>query len=330
MLDRPAYSPLSPCALAEVMATELTQTPPQAVERITAEIRRRHAAAVDAVLFYGSCLRTGTTPRGVLDFYVLVSSYRAAYTRRLLSVLNAGLPPNVFYVEVGVGPDILRAKYAVISTADFERGAGPCDVAPIVWARFCQPARLVFVRNPAVQATVIRAASQAVLTFIERTVPLMAGAGATRSFRTADLWQTGFRETYRTEFRPERPDTIRLLYAADPQRYDRVTRLGMDELGRQYGWTYREQARVWTVSLPAWDRRAVWTSWRLRIMLAKTLYALRLLKTTLTFDDWLPYVVWKLGRHTGVWVELSARQRRRPLVWGWSVLFRLLRRRVLR
>ena len=58
--------------------------------------------------------------------------------------------------------------------------------------------------------------------------------------------------------------------------------------------------------------------------------AVRLFKTALTFDDWLPYVLWKLGRHSGVWVELSERQRRYPLLFGWPVLFKLLRQRALR
>ena len=314
--------------LTDFLAEELTRPAPEAAQRVAAEIQRRHAASVDAVLFYGSCLRTGITTDRVLDFYVLVRSYRATYAYRWLRALNAALPPNVFYIEVGRGPDVLRAKYAVISTEDFVRAAGARAVTPIVWARFCQPARLVYVRDAAVREAAVHAMRQAVVTFVGSAVPLLDDVG--RSFRPADLWQTGFRETYRTEWRAEQPDAVRALYAADPERYDRVARLGLRELTAGGDFTFREEAGRWMVDVPPRVRAAARSRWRQRVVPAKTLYALRLLKTALTFDDWLSYVVWKLGRHGGVRIELTERQRRWPLVWGWPVLVRLLRRRVLR
>ena len=316
--------------LTALLAQEWTQPVPESVQVVATEIQQRHAEAIDAVLFYGSCLRTQQTADTVLDFYVLVRSYRSFYTRGLLRWLNALLPPNVFYIEVRQGPQTLRAKYAVISTADFERATTPAVVPAIIWARFCQPTRLVFTRSEEVQNRVIHAATQATLTFLSRVIPFFARHDLSRSFLLADLWQRGFRETYRTELRTERPETIRALYTASPERYDRVAQLGLQLLERQGKYVCRESDGQWAVAMP-W--RARWTgrvSWAVRATGAKCLYAVRLFKTALTFDDWLPYVLWKLGRHTGVWVELSERQRRYPLLLGWPVLFKLLRQRALR
>ena len=100
--------------LTELFLEELTQPVPQEADIIAAEIQCRHGQAVDGVLFYGSCLRTQKMTDAVLDFYVLVRSYRAAYEQPMLRWLNALLPPNVFYLEMGHGPQTLRAKYAVI------------------------------------------------------------------------------------------------------------------------------------------------------------------------------------------------------------------------
>ncbi len=317
-------------ALTALLSQEWTQPVPEAVQAVAAEIQRRHAEAIDAVLFYGSCLRTRQTADAVLDFYVLVRSYRSFYSQRLLRWLNALLPPNVFYIEVRQGPRTLRAKYAVISTADFEAATTPAIVPAIIWARFCQPARLVFARSEAVQNRVIHAATQATLTFLSRAMPFCARNDLSRSFPLADLWQKGFRATYRTELRTERPETIQALYAASPERYDRVARLGLRLLERQGRCVCRESDGQWAIAMP---RRARWAgrvSWAVRATGAKCLYAVRLFKTALTFDDWLPYVLWKLGRHSGVRVELSERQRRYPLLLGWPVVFKLLRQRVLR
>ena len=45
-------------------------------EALVAEIRRKHGGAEKALLFYGSSLRAGEASGKMLDFYVLVDSYR--------------------------------------------------------------------------------------------------------------------------------------------------------------------------------------------------------------------------------------------------------------
>ena len=103
-----------------------------AVTAMADAIRRRHGGAVAALLFYGSCLRRGGV-EGVLDFYVIVDSYGAAYERRFLALLNRVLPPNVFYVECDHAGARLRAKYAVFSQRDFDaRGGGRTGCARVV------------------------------------------------------------------------------------------------------------------------------------------------------------------------------------------------------
>ena len=316
--------------LTSFLTHELAQPVPEEAGAIAAEIQARHGEAVDAILFYGSCLRTRKMKEAVLDFYVLVRSYREMYQKPLLRWLNALLPPNVFYIEVAHQSDILRAKYAVISSADFEHATTPAVIPAIIWARFCQPARVAYARSAAVQERVVRAAVQATMTFLSRAIPLFASPRFDRPFLLADLWHQGFQATYQTEFRTEQPETIQALYRADPERYDHVARLGLQHLEQQGMYTSREKDGQWMICMPHSQRRLQGLNWTVRATLAKCLYAIRLLKTALTFDDWLPYVLWKLGRHSGVWVQLTERQRRYPLIWGWPVLLRLLRQRALR
>jgi hypothetical protein len=84
------------------------------------------------------------------------------------------------------------------------------------------------------------------------------------------------------------------------------------------------------VILPAdskvWARRG-WS--RLRV-LAKLVYFVQLLKSAATFGDWLPYVLWKLERHTGKKIVPSERQRRYPYLFGWPLLLKVLWQRDLR
>src|SRR4029079_825722 len=131
--------------LRAVVAEELALPVDPRARAMAASIAARHGDASRAVLFYGSCLREKKLDGLMLDFYLIVSDYRAAYDKRWLAVANRLIPPNVFHFE----HDGLVAKYAVLSEADFHRLIGPETSSVSVWARFAQPSRLVWAANEA-------------------------------------------------------------------------------------------------------------------------------------------------------------------------------------
>ena len=70
--------------------------------------------------------------------------------------------------------------------------------------------------------------------------------------------------------------------------------------------------------------------WRVRMVHGKVLSTLRLLKAALTFDGALDYLLWKISRHSGVYIEPTERQRKFPLIFAWPLLFRLYLRGAFR
>ena len=315
--------------LDELIESELYQPAALPEKLLTAEILRRHGSAVAAVLFYGSCLRRRTSD-GVLDFYVLVDSYRAAYSSRLLAWANAALPPNVFYLEAETELGTLRSKYAVISIRDFERGARCEGLRSGIWARFCQPAMAVEIRDEAARRAVAGAVAEAVVTAVVQALPLFSTRAGSIRFSTEDLWQKVLRETYSAELRPEDPETILKLYRTDPERYDRAARAALARLQICGQLRFDDESGVIEATWASDSQAQVRRGWGLRRPLAKLVYVVQLLKTTATFGDWLPYALWKLERHTGTRIVPSERQRRHPLLWGWPLLFRILWQRDLR
>lgn len=313
-------------ALYEIVDQELGLPTSEAARAATDEIRRRHGSAVAAVLFYGSCLRHHTS-QGVLDFYVLVDSYQAVFASRMLAVVNAVLPPNVLYLEVGGRPHTVRAKYAVISMRDFVAGVSPRSLHASIWGRFCQPTRLVYSRDEACRDCVVSACVEASLTLVGRMTALLPAR-----FEAAELWQYGFRETYRAELRAEQPATIQALYSAAAERYGWVAGHALSELERRGELAVSESGRAaaWQVTLSPRHRCWMRWDWKARRVLARGRYALWLLKSGLTFDDWLPYVAWKVGRHAGLAWRPTARQRRHPFLLGGLAILTLLVRRHLR
>src|SRR3954466_2203210 len=120
---------------------------------MAAAIAALYPAAGRAVLFYGSCLREKQLDGLMLDFYLIVSSYEAAYGRSWLATANRLIPPNVFPFE----HDGLAAKYAVLSEADFARECSLKARSVSVWARFAQPSRLVWSAERAARAATVDA-----------------------------------------------------------------------------------------------------------------------------------------------------------------------------
>lgn len=319
----------TPVGLEELVAAELSLPASEAARRLADEIRERHGEAVAAVLFYGSCLRK-QTDEGVLDFYALVDDYASAYSSRWLARANAALPPNVFYLEVETPRGTVRCKYAVVSLRDFARGAGPRAIRPAIWARFCQPALAVWTRDEAARRAVVSSTVRAVCTAAERALEVLPDESGMQRFTSEELWLALFEETYGGELRPESTDAIRSLYHAAPDRYARVLRAALEVLAGAGALRIHGDGEKLSVTQPAERLRGKRRARRLRRPAAKLVGVAQLLKSAVTFGDWLPYALWKLERHTGTRLEPTERQRRHPLVFAWPLLFRVLRRRELR
>jgi hypothetical protein len=296
--------------LEEWIAREVAQPVHPAARALADAIRARHGA-IAAVLFYGSCLRqpaaSAAPPEGVLDFYVVVDSYRGAYPGRILAWANALVPPNVFHLLEPWGGHPVRAKYAVISMAQFRRGLSRRSLQISLWARFAQPCRVVWVRDPAARATIEAALADAVVTMMAAIAPLVpAGAGPEQR------WLRGFRETYRAELRTEDAARARHLYEESRERYDTITPWALAEAGA------------------VGSRRSARIRWAGRRVLGKTLSVLRLKKSLFTFDGGIDYILWKIERHSGVRLPVSPWQRRHPLLASPVFLWRLYRQGAIR
>jgi hypothetical protein len=299
--------------LEQWIAREAGQPVHPAAMAIADLLRARHGAATAAILFYGSCLRQAVAasepPEGVLDFYVLVDAYRAAYPGRLMALANALLPPNVFHLQAPYQGQIVRAKYAVISLAQFRRGTSGDSFHSSIWARFAQPSRLIWVRDSQVQTSVVAALADAVITMAAQIVPLMP-----EGFAPGQLWLRGFQETYRAELRTESAARAEEIYAKDRARYDAIMPWAVSVAGLPAGGAAADLVR----------RRAQ-LGWIMRRVLGKVLSVLRLIKGLFTFDGGVDYILWKIERHTGVRLPVSPWQRRHPLLASPVFLWRLYR-----
>jgi hypothetical protein len=298
---------------------------PSGMQALCKEILARHGKATAAILFYGSCFRKGDAFDGLVDLYVLVDNYRAAYRRRLQAVFNRLLPPNVYYLEVPYNGQILRGKYTVISLADFQRGSSMDWFHSYIWGRFSQPAGILHVRNEQDAEAVYTALAQSVVTFMTRAIPLVA-----EQFTARDLWQRGLLFSYRSELRAERPDKLVGLFEAAPQHYEQMTAAALDFIPYRIDKLTDAEPLRYRAHIPPRKRTINRWAWRLRFAQGKILSLLRLFKALFTFKGGIDYVLWKIERHSGITVAAAPRLRRYPLVGICVIFWRLYRRGAFR
>ena len=285
-------------------------------------LTNRFGSSLDAILLYGSCLRSGDLDEGIVDLYVIVDDYRNAYLQRHLSVLNTWLTPNVFYLEVVSGERTLRAKYAVISTSDFERGT-QYWFHSYIWARFAQPSRLLYARDELIRQRIYQAIAHAVVTFLESGIKAFKAG----TVNTEEIWTRCLMFTYAAELRAEQETRARDLAQLNLTDFTKLTEAAEPALAeflkKKPDHTYQ------CLTNNELRKRTLW-HWRLRRWQGRLLSILRLSKATITFRDCLEYAAWKIERHSGIRVEITPVLRRHPIIWGFKVMWQLLRRGVLR
>jgi hypothetical protein len=245
-----------------LVRSELLEPSDARVASFAEAIAARYGDAARAVLFYGSCLRESQLDGLMLDFYLIVSDYRAAYGPGWYAFANQLLPPNVFPFQ----HDGLAAKYAVLSEADFFERCGPEAGDVSVWARFAQPARIAWSADEDARDTVIAAVARAAPTL------LAYARGVAPHAEPLALWREGFTRTYGSELRAERDDRPAKIVAQDPQRYR----------------AFAEAALADGLPLLPCAADVAWSRFKRR---GKRLSVLRLLKALTTFSGGADYLV---------------------------------------
>ena len=311
--------------LEELIASELEAPVPAGATLLVERIREQLGSGVRAILFYGSCLRTGDDQYSLLDFYVLVDDYWRLGTNRLYACLNTLLPPNVYYIEVRDGERSVRAKYAVVSLADFARYTSHQAFQPYFWARFAQRCALIYAADATAVQAVIAAVSNAVTTFVRRGLPLVPARCSVE-----ELWTTQLGCSYRAEVRAERPEVAARLYAADAQRYERVTQAALLRLPFPAS-TEVMAGRTWvTARLRRSSRAMAAALWRIRRWYGKALSLLRILKSAITHENGVEYAIWKVERQSGMKMDPAWRQKRHRLLALGEEVWRMYRKGAFR
>ena len=285
-----------PQNLLSLVTAELAEPADPRAAAMAGALAAQYPDAARAVLFYGSCLRERNLDGLMLDFYLIVSDYRAAYGKSWLAAANRLIPPNVFPFE----HNGLIAKYAVLSEADFARLNSSAADNVSVWARFAQPSRLLWAADDLARQRAVSAVAHAAPTLLSLARPMSEAQDVLA------LWKTGFMLTYNAELRAEKKGRSLSIVDADLGRYNRF---GDAALAQGLPSSPPDAAGRWRQL----QRRGKWLS------------VLRLAKASFTYAGGIDYLAWKINRHAGTAIAIKPWQRRWPLLGALTLLPRLFR-----
>ena len=302
-------------SVLDIIKTE-TLDPPKRVTEVMTLIRDRHAARVQAMVYYGSSLRELDNPEKMLDFYVIVDSYRKTHGTGPRALINRLVPPAVYYVEhTSDSGTVSTCKYSIISLSEFEKRCSSRTLLSQVWGRFSQPCAVLWSRDETVLKRVWDARVVAVQTMAAATAPLLDGSAT-----AAELWGRGFYESYRTELRPEsstgRSEEIVARFA---DRYVAITEglYGPPDANGKF-------------SLPTKGKSRAKRRWFFRRVLGKPTTAIRILLSAATFDGGIDYIARKVENHSGVQLNPSPAQRKHPVLHSPFLFWKLWRQGAFR
>ena len=236
------------------------------------------------------------------------------------------LPPNVYHIhhkanDSDADSHELRAKYALLSLKRF-CNAMHSDFHSYFWARFAQPCEVLYTRDEATRTALSGAFKNATDTFIKRVLPAMGD-----QFSSSELWSRGLLLSYQCELRTESSNRGDSIYAFNPAYYDAA----ISTFARQHGTlSNSEDKDVYRNQCSGLVRKFSPFSWWLRRVQGKLLSVLRLFKAAFTFNEPLEYLLWKIERHSGLYIEPSDRQLRHPLIFAWPLLWKLKRQGAFR
>jgi hypothetical protein len=294
--------------IQDILAEE--NVPPNArVTSVCEAIAARHPDRVLAFMYYGSSLRDLDDAEKMLDFYVVVDSYRKTHKNPIRALLNRLIPPAVYYYEqIDKNGVLSTCKYSIISIAEFEKRCSDQALLSMVWGRFCQPSVMLFPKDDLTAERLIASRETAVRHMAAQIAPMIE-----RPVTSTEFWAKGFYESYRTELRPESSEgRAAEIVARYDERYQRLTTT-------LYGPPDKDGFYI----IPITSSGPTKTKWFLRRLLGKPMTAIRVINSAATFEGGLDYVLRKLKNHSGVTIEPSPFQRKHPVicspVLGWKL-----------
>ena len=300
-----------------------------------AEVAERLAVAaggtLDGLIFFGS-RRTGAARSNAFsayDLFVIVGAYRPFYEAMsraglsgkgpgALSLVSHWLPPTQYSLRLEGSP--VHVKGSVIRTDTFHRETSRRRHDHFCIGRLFQPSRILYARDEDTRAALVDDLTSAHAATWQWSRPWLPSV-----FDAGEYGRNALVVSMSWEVRPEPAGRAEALWAAQEKEQTPVFEALLSDLAASGEVVPAPRMRSWSAVQSVGDMEALRLKLYFRRSMARS--TARWLKHVVSFEGWVDYLVRKANRHAGEPHELSARERRWPLVFLWPRVFRYLRAR---
>ncbi len=283
-------------------------------------------SSVHVILLYGSHLTDASPDRhSAFDFIVVVDDYASFYSALsdadelhrppwLMTRMAQMLAPNVIVFAPDEGSAGI-AKCVIVSRDHLASALGPRPPDHFLLGRMVQRMGNVYAASPKDEEWIDAQLAGARSRVLEWMLPYMNAPVDAAGFGRRLL-----EVCYQGELRPESRGRSDRVYDAQADHFREQFRSVLVR-GEEEGTLLRD-GEHFVLAAPVPDR--IRRRWRSHFRRSKVRATLRWFKHTITFANWLPYVVRKVERHTGRPVHLTALERKLPLIFLWPRAIKVL------
>ncbi|MBI2059765.1 MAG: hypothetical protein HYT87_08345 [Nitrospirae bacterium] len=308
--------------LTDLLNSTFTQVPDEWKQRFVGYFHGLYGEGLLAVVLYGSYLSPSLRkPTSFPDFIVVAKERTNANRTWGQRILYPFLPPNALSGSIPTTSGTpLPCKYYVLAADDFEKATDYDTRDLAIAGRLSKRIAVIHASGVAALAHVTQACARSMVLNAALALPSFDGPFELDEFSAATL-----NVSYRAEFRMTEAGKVKAIFNAEAEFYRQAYAVVLEELrdaglvksdGRRWQPTPQvESFRILAEELIRRSRRN--GKWRL-------------VKYILLFRGWTRYLVDKIERSQGERIELTALQKRFPLIFAWGHFFRLLRQGRLR
>ncbi|MFV2007239.1 MAG: hypothetical protein ACC667_07320 [Longimicrobiales bacterium] len=277
-----------------------------------------------AVLLYGSRLtKTSPDEHSPFDLVLVVEDYRRFYAGLkaaghlhrspwVMAVLSHVLTPS----SISHQPDQdTAAKCLVLEQAHFERALSNRAKDHFCLGRMVQQIAILYTRDERAASDVQHCLETSHRTPLRWALPLLEAPFTVREFTRGMV-----AVSYAGEIRPEKGGRTSEVIDAQGDFFEHIYAPVLDEAVAggvlvEEGGSYRPSRA------PSW-----WAKARIRMyfMFSRVRSTVRWVKHVYTYEGWQEYIIRKVERRIGVSVEITAAERRFPLILLWPKVIRVL------
>jgi hypothetical protein len=308
---------------------------PETARALAEEFVAAGGGEVAAVILYGSQLhRSSPNAHSAWDLVVIVDAFppfhralRASghHNRSpvLLNLMGAILPPYVTAFAPW-GPGRPMAKCVILRRDQFRRSMGLGARDHFLKGRLVQHVETVWAASEGIAADIELILARARRETLDWVGPFLDDD----PFDSSRYSQEMLRVSFAAELRPESSDRVREVWRSQedwmvPTFGKVLAEAAADDVLTPTDAGSVDPGSRFTLAHPP----GAWARIRYRGYFFRSKYrsVARWFKHIVTFNDWLTYIQNKVERRTGMTVELTAAERRWPLILLWPKVVRVLR-----